>query len=143
TNSELQSITFSPDGTLVADAGGIRGVDIRIHVLRARDGELQQSLTTSNSYGVRLLAFSPDGRWLAAGSYESDLFAGAVEIWSTSDWTQRSRLPVAAPSVAFLPGGNALVTIRDRNLDFWSVPDGIHLQGFKKPETGLYGRHYA
>ena len=140
---QIESIAFSPDGSLVAAAGGNRGVDVKVRVIRAADGQLLHSLTTSNSYGVRQLAFSPDGQWLAAGCYESGSFAGGVEIWRVSDWTRHRRLPVTAPSVAFSPDGRLLVTVRTSAMDFWSVPDGALLQTVGVPEGDVYGRHLS
>jgi len=140
---QIESIAFSPDGSLVAAAGGIRGLDVKIRVMRASNGQLLHSLTTSNSYGVRQLAFSPDGQWLAAGCYQSTSFTGGVEIWRVSDWTQYRRLPATAPSLAFSPDGRMLVTLRDRVMDFWSVPDGTLLRSVGVPESGLYGRHLS
>jgi len=140
---EIQSVAFSPDGSIVAAAGGYRGLDVKIRLLRASDGQLLHSLTTSNSYGVRQLAFSPDGQWLVAGCYESTSFAGGVEIWRVSDWTQVRRLPVTAPALAFLPDGKSLVTLRNGTMDFWSFPEGTRLRSFGIPESGAYGRHYS
>jgi len=140
---QIESIAFSPDGSLVAAAGGNRGVDVKIRVIRASDGQLLHSLTTSNSYGVRQLAFSPDGQWLVAGCHESSSFTGGAELWRVSDWTQHRRLPVTAPSVAFSPDGRFLVTVRTSAMDFWSVPDGRLLRTVGVPESGLYGRHLS
>lgn len=140
---QIESIAFSSDGSLVAAAGGYRGVDVKVRVIRALDGQLLHSLTTSNSYGVRQLAFSPDGQWLVAGCYESSSFTGGVEIWRVSDWTQHRRLPATAPSVAFSPDGRLLITLRTSAMDFWSVPDGTLLGSVGVPLSGLYGRHLS
>jgi hypothetical protein len=143
TTSGIESIAFSPDGSMVAAAGGNRGLDTRIRVLSATDGHLLQSLITSNSYGVRQLVFSPNGQWLAAGCYESASFAGGVEIWRTCDWTRHRRLPITAPTLAFSPGGRSLITLRNRTMDFWSFPDGGLLQSFGIPESGVYSLHQS
>lgn len=141
--AQIESIAFSPDGSWVAAAGGYRGLDTKIRVLSATNGQLLRSLVTSNSYGVRQLAFSPDGQWLAAGCYESDYIQGGVEIWRVSDWTQHRRLPVTAPTLAFLPGGNGLVTLRDSRMEFWSIFDGTRLESYRVPPSGVYGRHQS
>jgi WD40 repeat protein len=139
---QIESIAFSPDGSVVAAAGGYRGLDVKIRVIRALDGLLLHSLSTSNSYGVRQLAFSPNGQWLVAGCYESTA-PGGVEVWRVSDWTQHRGLAVTAPSVAFSPDGRLLVTLRANVLDLWSVPGGTLLRSFGIPESGLYGRHLS
>ncbi len=141
--SRIESIAFSPDGLLVAAAGGYRGLDVTIRVFTASDGQLLHSLVTSNSYGVRQLAFSPDGRWLAAGCAYLTNFDGAVELWQVSDWTRVRTLPVHSPALAFSPDGRMLVTLRQRAMEFWSISSGALLGSFGAPTNGDYGPHFS
>jgi WD40 repeat protein len=137
----IYSIAFSPDGTLVVTAGGIRGADIRIRIIRASDGQPLESLTTRNTYGVRQLAFSPDGKWLAAGCSPS--FEDQVEIWRVADWTRVHELPVHSPVLAYSPDGTLLVTLRWKAMDFWRMSDGQLLHSFSPPTNGDYSPHLS
>jgi WD40 repeat protein len=122
---EIHSVTFSPDGMLVASAGGYRALDTSIRIVRTVDGQLLTTLVTSNGYNVERLAFSPDGKWLAAGTDESAGFGGgSVEVWRVADWTRSLRLPVRAPLVAFSPDSQLVITLRRRYLEFWRMPQG-------------------
>lgn len=141
--SRIESIAFSPEGSLVAAAGGSRGLDVTIRVFNASDGQLLHSLVTSNSYGVRQLAFSPDGQWLAAGCASLTNFDGAVELWRVSDWTRVRTLPVHSPALAFSPDGRMLVTLRQRAMEFWGISSGALLGSFGAPTNGDYGPHFS
>jgi WD40 repeat protein len=141
--SEIDSVAFSPDGALVAAAGGFRGADVTIRVFSTSDGQLLYSLVTSNSYGVRQLAFSPDGQWLAAGCDHLTNFSGGVEFWRVSDWTRVRSLPVHAPALAFSPDSSLLVTLRQQAMEFWSIPGGTLLGSFGAPANGDYSPHFS
>ncbi len=142
--AEIESIAFSPDGMFVAAAGGYRGLDVTIRIIRASDGQLLHTLITSNTYGVRQLAFSPDGKWLAAGCYEASNFNGGVELWRVSDWSRALRLPVTAPALAFSPDTSLLITLRTRSMDVWRIPQGTLLSTFApQTDTPLFSPHLS
>ena len=146
---QVESIAFSPDASVMAVSGGSRGEERMIRIYHAGDGRLLHSLLTSNTYGIRQLAFSPDGRWLAAGCYEGENFPGGVELWRVSDWTQHRRLRVfaptqaIAPALAFAPSGRVLLTQRIDGIDFWSIPEGRLLHSIGRIGTNHYGKHYS
>lgn len=71
---DLEGLGFSADGRLLA-VGGQNGV---IHLVDASDGALVSSLYVNG--GVKSLAFSPDGRWLAASD------GGVVTLWDARSW---------------------------------------------------------
>src|SRR5690606_1654331 len=62
--------------------------------------------TTFRSW-VNTTAFSPDGRYLVAGSSDA-----AVRVWRTRDWTVVGELPHPAPltQAVFARDGDVLVT---------------------------------
>ncbi len=65
-------IAFSPDGQILASAGG----DGEIVFWSVANGQHIQTLT-GHQAGVTCLAFSPDGKWLATGSLDA-----SVRLWS-------------------------------------------------------------
>jgi WD40 repeat protein len=143
TYRSIMSIAISPDGTLVAVAGGIRGGDVNIHIIRASDGQPLRSLLTRNTYGVRQLAFSPDGQWLAAGCSELTNFDGQVEVWRVLDWVRVHELPVRSPALAFASDGTVLVTLRPEVLELWRMSDGRLLHSHGPPPQGNYNSHLS
>lgn len=76
---------------------------------------------------VTSVAFSPDGRWLAAGSYEQ------VLLWDVAEKQAGDTLPVAsgfARAVAFAPTGELAVG-GYRNIILWNVATREQVREFK------------
>jgi WD40 repeat protein len=67
-------VAFSPDGSLLASAGG----DKTVRVWEVKSGRLLATLE-GHSEAVTSVAFSPDGRRLASGGLD-----GAVILWSAA-----------------------------------------------------------
>ncbi len=82
-------LAFSPDGNLLAGSVGEGGV----RLWSLADGTLVASLETDHP--TLQLEFSPDGKWLAAGTL------GSVVYWSTADWSFGGKHP--GTSFAFSP----------------------------------------
>jgi WD40 repeat protein len=101
----LTAVSYSPDGRTLATAGD----DGAIELWRsAADGvPTRLGTTLGASGGVNALAFSRDGRYLAAGT-----FGKAAPVWSTSDWLQVASLPhpASVTGVAFSNGDRRLLT---------------------------------
>jgi WD40 repeat protein len=85
--------------------------------------------------GVRALAFSPDGRWLAAGSR-----SGMLHLW---DLTQKTPTPISWPALKtrvfhllFSRDGTALFAASDSEnvVQRWTVPTESPPQASKIPE---------
>ncbi len=126
---EVTSVDFSPDGSLIAtgswdpDIGSDNSDEIRIWDVSS--GELLQSLS-GHEKRVLSVAFSPDGRWLAAGlvdNYDNvliwDINSGkiAATLEGHESWVR---------SVAFSPDGRLLASAsgemgRKPGLKIWNV----------------------
>ncbi|HDL85459.1 MAG TPA: hypothetical protein ENH11_03900, partial [Candidatus Acetothermia bacterium] len=110
-------VQFSPDGKYLAVATSI-GIELR----RSDTLELTRFLT--NHTGVVLsVAFSPDGRTLASGSWNK-----AIKLWDVATGTLQCTFtshtrPVY--SVAFSPDGRTLVSgSKDDTIKLWNVATG-------------------
>jgi WD40 repeat protein len=73
-NSDIADAAFSPDGTLVAGAGGGKN-DRFVHVWDVRTGA--QVLALEHQGPVTAVAFSPNGQLIASGSAD-----GTARLWS-------------------------------------------------------------
>ncbi|WP_171815453.1 WD40 repeat domain-containing protein [Stanieria cyanosphaera] len=135
------SLNFSPDGRLLALIGGypasISGD--KIHLYRIEDGKLLRIIYTSlDKEGINNIAFSPDGRYLAAsyGVYvTSFLFGGAVypktshgriRFWQVDNGQPMQTLrghKGGTYTLAFTPDGKLLASAgRDGTIRFWLMP---------------------
>jgi WD40 repeat protein len=114
-------VAFSPDGKTLAASGGQPGRtgEIRLWNVQARTSRLLSGVHTDVVYSV---AWSPDGKRLAAGSY--DRLASLWEVSSGTGQPLKDHTD-AVYSVAFSPDGKRLATVSgDRTLKIWDVAAG-------------------
>ena len=138
------ALSFSPDGRVLAAAtagpnpssGGVvqlwQTTDPRHPTL------LSRPLAGFSKY-VATVAFSPDGRTLAAGSYD-----GTIRLWNVAD--PASPVPLGAPltgftegvqSVAFSPDGRTLAAgSLDGTIRLWNVTNPADPAPLGKPLAG-------
>lgn len=122
----IDDITFSPDGSMLAAHG--QG-DLSVWSLQ--DGQEVFNFSTGVDSGDILyynigkgVSFSPDGKFLAAGSNQ-----GVVYLWNTSDWSTAFQLEgheKQSVSVAFSSDGRLLASGgMDNAILLWDVGTGI------------------
>lgn len=89
--SPVQSVTFSPDGKLLAATSG------ELRVWNVASGTEVVTLTGAP---VNRAVFSADGKWLAANP--GGQFAGyAVKVWNTKTWHEEADIPKEKRFTAF------------------------------------------
>jgi len=122
-----QAVAFSPDGTMLATSSLLDVVlwDLKslppkvIRTLKPRTAKLSRG---DNNYPsvVQSLAFSPDGKTLAAGHYDG----GGTLLWDmTGDLQQETAWLQGGTTrtVAFSPNGKMLVSVGSNGGLLWDV----------------------
>ncbi|MCF4967678.1 nSTAND1 domain-containing NTPase [Nostoc sp. CMAA1605] len=111
-NSWVTSVSFSPDGEVLASASA----DNTIHLWRS-DGKLLNTLT-GHSDGVNSVTFSPDGEILASASAD-----GTIKLWNRSGKLLHTLQghTQAVNSVSFSPDSQTIVSgSADNTVKLWS-----------------------
>jgi len=122
----------SPDGKRVAVCGDGESAVI-LHDLERDSRAL---LEPASSYYYVAVAFSPDGRMLAAGD-----LAGAIRIWDVASRNLLATLPghpEETSGVAFSPDGRTLASIGHlQGLKLWHVPTWSEVHSIDLDQAGF------
>jgi WD40 repeat protein len=128
---EFRVMTVSPDGKMVA-TGGRKGREAQVKLWEVASGK---EITTFVFPGpdLQALAFSADGRLVAAGGY------GSVMAW---DVTARKQLPTikgrinSVYTLAFSPDNKKLGAAGSKQVCVWDVNSGKELASFQRRISG-------
>ncbi|MCC7207508.1 MAG: hypothetical protein IT323_09385, partial [Anaerolineae bacterium] len=127
------------DGPIMALAPDARSMAVRlgwptqnvIKIVSVPGGDVLHTLTVDDFGSLTTLIYSPDGRYLASGSYSG------VHVWSTNDW-QGSVLDIGYPSTArhvtFSPDGRYLAALQAASPEqvfVWDVSTFRQVLGFR------------
>ena len=127
-SSSVNTVAFSPDGETIASAsrGLIHLWNTKGDLLQlwyARTGEHLENLV-HHIDSVRTVVFSPDGKLLASGGYDSRL-----RLWSANTGDHIATLRGGGPAVAFSPDGELLANAYEGDgiigtIGLWDVQTG-------------------
>ncbi|MHB8901723.1 MAG: HEAT repeat domain-containing protein, partial [Thermoguttaceae bacterium] len=111
------NLEFSPDGKQLATGGGA-GI---VKLWDVATGKVSMTLDLQNAELVRSIAFSPDGKTVAAASASSATLNGSIRLWDADTGTVRG-LPETMPmyAIAFSPDGQTLAAAGS-GLKLWDV----------------------
>jgi WD40 repeat protein len=118
-DQELEALSYSPDGAMLASAGG----DARVRLWDASTGRAIGEPFAAAKDRVAALAFAPAGDVLAAGSWD-----GNVRLYRVADRSMAGVLPPGARaivrSLAYLDDRRLVVGYVSGGAVLWSAGDG-------------------
>jgi WD40 repeat protein len=132
---QVRAVAFSPDGTLLAAAGGLPG---RKGEVKIWDVEKRALIRTIEGHTdcIYAAAFSPDGKTLATSSYDK-----LIKLWDVASGKETRTLKDhidAIYDLAFTPDGKRLLSAAaDRTVKVWDTASGERQYTLGEPLDGL------
>jgi len=131
----IRAVAFSPDGRLVAAAGGPCAKAGEAKIWDAASRRLVAAIT-GHADCIYGLAFSPDGKMLATSSYDK-----LIKLWDAATGAEIRTLKDhidAVYAVAFTAGGRRLVSgSADRGVKVWDPATGRRLYTLSDATDGI------
>jgi WD40 repeat protein len=126
-----EGFSFSVDGTVIAIGRYNKRAEI---VHRRKPGPLLHL----QHHDVRRTAVSPDGRWVATGSWTPSLTETALKVWDAATGRQVGDPPLAVcKEVAFSPDGRRFGATDGTLLHLFSTETWKEERTFRATERGL------
>jgi WD40 repeat protein len=127
--SYVSPVAFSPDGKTLASGLCVKWEDFccikgEIRFWEVASGALLRTLS-GHTHDVESVAFSPDGKILASGSYQE------IKLWDVAKGTELRTLKGHTDyvlSVAFSPDGKILASGSYKEIKLWDVATGRELR---------------
>jgi uncharacterized protein with WD repeat len=132
---DVRAVAFSPDGKLLAAAGGLpaRSGEVKIWDVEKRAALLTMVGHADCIYAVE---FAPGGKSVATASYDK-----LIKLWDVDSGKEIRTLKDhidAVYALAFTPDGNRLVSVSaDRGVKVWDVASGGRLYTLSESTDGL------
>ena len=118
--SLIYSVTYSPDGSLIASSG----TDNALHLWDANTGKLINKPMLGHDGPINSIAFSPDGDRIISGSWDNSLRLWDINTGKTIGEPLHGHTSYVI-SVAFSPDGNRIVSgSTDKILRIWDANSG-------------------
>jgi WD40 repeat protein len=129
------SLDISPNGQTLASAGGVDGQDVKLWNLKT--GELVRTINRDNWF-VKSVAFSPDGKSLALGYWNTALGKPQIEVLNFSTGESSYKFQGSSQSnltVEFSPDGKTLVSgNEDSTIQLWDLGTGKLIRSLNQGE---------
>ncbi|HKW98805.1 MAG TPA: c-type cytochrome domain-containing protein [Bryobacteraceae bacterium] len=133
--AQIGALAYRPDGKLLA-----LGTYKEVRLLDPASGKTVATLT-GQAEAVRGVAFSPDGKWLAAAG-GLPARSGEVKIWDVESRKELRTIKGHADciyAVAFSPDGRSIATSSyDKLIKLWDVATGKEIRTLKDHIDAVY-----
>ena len=118
----VRAMVFAPDGKTMYSAGSDGKI---LKWLVGQEQPTAQVFATTENVLYRNLVTSPNGKWMAAGTFES-----GIELYNLEEGQKVTTLERGQSNIwstAFMPDGNSLITTNnDGELVVWNLEDLTH-----------------
>ena len=141
--ADARYLSFSPDGKSLATATTL---EVRIWDINSGRERLTLGIAPG-SHWIHAIAFSPDGRYLAAGRGKFTDNEGSITVWELDHGeevvTMRGHRDEVT-SIAFSPDGRRIISgSKDKTVKLWDVESGQEVFTLRDNPTAIYGLAFS